>query len=80
MWPNKTRGRGDGADSIAGQWLIMEHYPHPDHLSIIADPFSSNLKVNVACASLNVSLYNVTWCENVEDRSQQFVPYKLILL
>jgi len=51
MWPNKTRDRGEGADSIAGQSLIMEHCPHPHHLSIIADPFPSNLKMTAACAS-----------------------------
>jgi len=51
MWPNKTRDRVEGADSIAGQWLIMEHYPHPHNLSIIADPFPTNLKMTAACTS-----------------------------
>jgi hypothetical protein len=51
MWPNKTRDRGEGADFIAGQWLIMENCPHPHHLSIIADPFPSKLKMIAACAS-----------------------------
>jgi len=64
---------------MAGQWIIMEHCPHPHHLSIIVDSFPSNLKM-MQYVPINVSLYNVTWYENPEDQSQQFVPYKLILL
>jgi hypothetical protein len=51
MWPNRARGRGEGADSGAGQLLIMELYPCPHYMSNILDSLPSNLKMSAACSS-----------------------------